>query len=65
VTTLAVADSIGRRNRPKIVHLISASNASAGVFQFNDFRGRLFNAKATASKASAPCALRSVPFGKY
>ena len=38
------ADSIGRRNDCKIVHPMKAFNASAGVRQFNAFRGRVFKA---------------------
>jgi hypothetical protein len=38
------ADSIGRRNGCKIVHPMTAFNASAGVLQSRAFRGRVFNA---------------------
>ncbi len=49
----------------KIYHLKYRSNASAGVRHSSDFRGLALSAIATASRSSALCALRSVPFGKY
>ncbi|GFM20250.1 transposition helper protein [Mycobacterium sp. PO1] len=42
-----------------------SSNTSAGVFQSRLLRGRLFSARATASRSSADHRERSVPFGKY
>ncbi len=64
-TAACKADSVGRRNSGKIGHPMKAPNASAGVLQFKAFRCRVFKARAMASKASALCPLRSVPFGKY
>src|SRR6266481_3231619 len=43
----------------------NSSRVSAGVFQPRVFRGLVLSARATASRSSALCALRSVPFGKY
>ena len=40
-------------------------NTSAGVFQPSTLRGRLFRARATASRSFALHLERSVPFGKY
>jgi hypothetical protein len=39
--------------------------ASAGVLQPRVLRGLALSAAATAARSSAPCMLRSVPFGKY
>ena len=41
------------------------SRVSAGVFQPSVFLGLVLSARATASRSSALCMLRSVPFGKY
>ena len=42
-----------------------SSRASAGVFQWRVFRGRLLSAAATASRSLRECRERSVPLGKY
>ena len=43
----------------------TSSRASAGVLQPRVFRGRVLRAVATAARSEAPCAARSVPFGKH
>lgn len=69
----------GSQKRPELVHAAGrrvefvqtpacwskTSRMSAGVRQARDFRGRLFQATATAARSSSVCLLRSVPFGKH
>ena len=62
-TAAANPSSSGRRNAAWS-DCSASSSISAGVFHPSVLRGRALSVAATAARSSAPCTLRSVPFGK-
>ena len=63
-TAAANPSSSGRRNAAWS-DCSASSSISAGVFHPSVLRGRALSVAATAARSSAPCTLRSVPFGKH